>query len=195
MSTFERRAMSAPPTSNPNALTLSGYAALTNVYYEVGFYQEMLVPGCFRRTLGENPDVTFRIQHGEAGSGLPLARTKSGTLSLMEDARGLYFVAELDPEDPDSRMLQRKLARGDLDGQASFAFRANRQKWNDDYTERQVLEAILHNGDVSAVVHGANSQTHVEIAEPAVRSRVPNYTEKARREYQEMLRRYGKAGR
>ena len=115
----ERRAVTqiaaARAAAEPTGLTLKGYAALTNVWYEVGFFQEILVPGAFKRTLAEGPDVVLLLGHGRSGAGLPLARTTAGTLSLVEDELGLCFTANLDPDDPDSQTLVRKLQRGDLD--------------------------------------------------------------------------------
>jgi phage head maturation protease len=51
-----------------------------------------------QRTLSEAPDVVLLLNH----EGLPLARTKAGTLTLSEDDRGLHVEADLDPEDPDT---------------------------------------------------------------------------------------------
>jgi HK97 family phage prohead protease len=153
----------------------------------------MLMPGAFRRTLGEGPDVVLLLGHGDAGAGLPLARTTAGTLSLVEDKVGLFFTANLDPADPDSQTLARKLARGDLDGQASFAFIATDQQWNEDFTKRKVTSVGLHKGDVSVVAFGANDKTSTWIAEPAPRAarrkvvRV-DYTSAARRDYEAMKR-------
>jgi hypothetical protein len=43
-----------------------------------------------------------------------LARTKSGTLRLAEDERGLRIDATLDPTDPDVQRLIPKMKRGDM---------------------------------------------------------------------------------
>jgi HK97 family phage prohead protease len=48
------------------------------------------------------------------------------------------------------------IRRGDID-EMSFAFRAMRQEWNDDYTERIITEVRLF--DVSAVTYPANPAT------------------------------------
>jgi hypothetical protein len=166
------------------------------VWYEVGFFNEMLVPGAFKRTLSEGPDVVLLLGHGDAGSGMPLARTTAGTLSLVEDGVGLFFTANLDPDDPDSQTLVRKLQRGDLDGQASFAFQATNQNWNEDLTRRKVITAGLHKGDVSVVSFGANDKTSTWIAEPPARAAVRrrrvalDYTTGARRDFEAMKRSY-----
>ena len=101
--------------------SVSGYAAVTGVEYEVGNasttgWVEVIQPGAFRRTLAGSPDVVLNAMHGRGLSGLPLARTRSGTLALREDATGLHFAAELDIIDPDVRTLIPKMLRGDLDG-------------------------------------------------------------------------------
>jgi HK97 family phage prohead protease len=133
------------------SLLLVGYASVTDTAYDVGFYTETIKRGAFRRTLGENPDVQLLINH----EGLPLARTRSGTLRLSEDDRGLRVEADLDPDDPDVQSLVRKMRRGDID-QMSFAFQATGQEWNDDYSARTITGLSIHRGDVSVVNQGAN---------------------------------------
>jgi len=135
-------------------LTLSGYASVFNVPYDVGWYTETVAPGSFSKTLADGADVQLLVNH----EGLPLARTASKTLELTEDAKGLRVRATLDPEDPDVRRLAGKMDRGDLD-EMSMGFWAKRQEWNDDYTERELQEIKLDRGDVSVVNFGANPAT------------------------------------
>ncbi len=138
---------------------LSGYASVTESPYEVGPYVERIARGAFKRTLKNEPDVSLLLNHGEGGSGLPLARTKGGTLTIEEDRSGLYVEANLDPLDPDAQLLRRKMLRGDLDGQMSFAFQAIDQDWNDDFSERTLRAVEINRGDVSIVTQGANPAT------------------------------------
>lgn len=138
--------------------TLTGYASVTDTPYEVGFYTETIKRGAFTRTLGENPDVQLLVNH----EGLPLARTRSGTLRLEERDRGLWVEADLDKLDIDAQRLQRKMARGDID-QMSFAFQVTAQEWNDDYSERTIKSVSIHRGDVSVVNQGANPATSASI--------------------------------
>jgi len=139
-------------------LRFSGYATVFEAAYEVhdvfGAYQERIAPTAFNRTLHEDPDVVLVVNH----EGLPLARTKSGTLRLSTDSVGLRVDAELDPQDPDVRALLPKMRRGDVD-EMSFAFRVNDQVWNSDYSDRLITEVNLHRGDVSIVTFGANPHT------------------------------------
>lgn len=132
-------------------LRFTGYASVTERAYEVGDFEETIARGAFKRTLSENPDVVLLLNH----DGLPLARTKSGTLTLSEDARGLRVDADLNPADPDVQRVKPKLERGDVD-EMSFAFRATSQDWNEDYTQRRITGATIHRGDVSIVTYGAN---------------------------------------
>jgi len=140
------------------AVTFTGYASVFNHDYEVydsfGKFTERLAPGAFTRTLTEQPDVMLLINH----QGLPLARTKSGTLRLVEDGVGLRVHAQLDANDPDVQAILPKMRRGDVD-EMSFAFRVNDQVWSDDYTDRTITEVNLARGDVSIVSFGANPAT------------------------------------
>lgn len=135
-------------------LRFSGYASVTERAYEVGDFEETIARGAFKRTLNEKPDVVLLVNHGEGG-GLPLARTKSGTMTLIEDARGLRVDADLNPDDPDVRALVPKLERGDVD-EMSFAFRVTDQEWSEDRSQRLIRSVGLHKGDVSIVTYGAN---------------------------------------
>jgi HK97 family phage prohead protease len=143
---------------NDGSITLTGYASVTETPYDVGFYTEMIERGAFKRTLREDPDVQLLINH----EGLPLARTKSGTLRLSENDRGLFVEADLDPDDPDAQSLVRKMKRGDID-QMSFAFQATSQTWNEDYTERSINAVSIHRGDVSVVNQAANPAATAQV--------------------------------
>ncbi|MGO8906181.1 MAG: HK97 family phage prohead protease, partial [Solirubrobacteraceae bacterium] len=65
-------------------IELRGHAATFDEPYPVGSFTETIAPGAFKRTLGENPDVSLLVNH----AGAPLARTTSGTMQLTEDATG-----------------------------------------------------------------------------------------------------------
>ena len=142
-----------------DTLRMAGYAAVFNEPSLPLPFIEKIAPGAFRKTLTETPDVRLLINH----EGLPLARTKNGTMRLYEDAKGLYFEAEL-ADTQEARDLHTLVARGDVD-QMSFAFRVIRQKWNDDRTERMLTEVSLADGDVSIVTYPAYPATSVEARE------------------------------
>lgn len=140
-------------------MKLAGYAAVFNDSSVPLPFSERIAPGAFRKTLSETPDVRLLINH----EGLPLARTKNGTLLLTEDQVGLRFEAEL-PDTTEARDLWTLVQRGDVD-QMSFAFRVIRQKWNQDRTERTLTEVSLADGDVSVVTYPAYPTTSVEARE------------------------------
>jgi len=152
--TLERRHFDASSLEIREAdegITLTGYASVTETPYEVGGFTETIKRGAFKRTLRDDPDVQLLVNH----EGLPLARTRSGTLRLSENDRGLFVEADLDAEDPDVQSLVRKMKRGDID-QMSFAFQATAQSWNEDYSERTIKGVSIHRGDVSVVNMAAN---------------------------------------
>jgi HK97 family phage prohead protease len=141
------------------SMRLSGYAAVFHDSSVPLPFKEKIAPGAFRKTLSETPDVRLLINH----EGLPLARTKNGTLKLEEDERGLRFDADL-ADTQEGRDIYTLVERGDVD-QMSFAFRVIRQKWNDDRTVRVLTEVSLSDGDVSVVTYPAYPTTSVQARE------------------------------
>lgn len=140
-------------------MRLRGYAAVFNDASVPLPFKETIAPGAFRKTLSETPDVRLLVNH----DGLPLARTKNGTLTLTEDDRGLLIDAEI-ANTTEGRDLYTLVQRGDVD-QMSFAFRVIRQKWNEDRSVRTLTEVSLADGDVSVVTYPAYPTTTVEARE------------------------------
>jgi HK97 family phage prohead protease len=135
---------------------VSGYAAVFGEETNIGgMFTEQIQRGAFKDAIGRD-DVVFLINH----EGLPLARTRSGTLTLEEDERGLYMEASLDAADPDVRSIVPKMKRGDLD-KMSFAFVPTRQSWDDssEMPKRMIEEAQLY--DVSIVTTPAYNGTEI----------------------------------
>ena len=172
----------------PDGYLFSGYASVTEVPYPItdfhGTYQETMARGAFDKTLAEGADVNMLLNH----EGLSLARSKSGTLRLSADEKGLLVQAKLDPTNYQVQALRSAVERGDID-EMSLAFRAVRQEWNNDYTERRLLEVNLHQGDVSPCNFGANPATSGLVAmrnrgsrsgDPTGALVVPNYIPYAR---------------
>ena len=135
---------------------VEGYAAVFNQETVIGGqWREQIAPGAFTGAIGRD-DVVFLINH----EGLPLARTRSGTLQLSEDEHGLKMRASLDMSDPDVRSIVPKMKRGDLD-KMSFAFVPTRQSWDDEAAmpRRTIQEAELY--DVSIVTTPAYDGTEI----------------------------------
>jgi HK97 family phage prohead protease len=101
------------------SLRIGGYAATFNKEATGLNFREVIAPGAFKRTLATDNPVFLLINHDMEG--LPLASTRSGTLTLTEDEVGLRMDAELDPMNPRAQELTSALRRGDVD-KMSFAF-------------------------------------------------------------------------
>jgi uncharacterized protein len=139
-----------------NTIKVAGYAAVFNEEADIGgYFREVIAPGAFKDAIGRD-DVVFLVNH----AGLPLARTRSGTLILKEDKRGLYIETELDPEDPEVKSIVPKMKRGDLD-KMSFAFLPEVQEWDDsdDVPLRTLKQVRLL--DVSIVTQPAYEGTEI----------------------------------
>lgn len=144
--------------ADSDGVKVSGYAAVFNQETDIGgMFREVIEPGAFTKAI-DRDDVVFLINH----DGLPLARTRSGTLTLAEDDHGLKIETTLDPDDPDVKSIVGKMKRGDLD-KMSFAFRSEMEIW-DETTEpptRTILEARLY--DVSVVTTPAYDGTEIAL--------------------------------
>lgn len=139
-----------------DAITVEGYAAVFNQPTDIGgYFREQIAPGAFTDAIGRD-DVVFLINH----DGLPLARTRSGTLELSQDDHGLKMRSVLDPEDPDVRAIAGKMKRGDLD-KMSFAFYPDVEEWDEtgDVPLRTIRSAALY--DVSIVTTPAYDGTEI----------------------------------
>lgn len=143
--------------------SVKGYAAIWDSGYDIaggpshGGFTEVVAPSAVTKSLRESDDVRFLINH----DGLPLARTKAGTMFLASDDVGLYVdVPAMDLANPRAQELRSALERGDVD-QMSWAFYVTRQEWSDDYTMRRIIEARMV--DVSAVTYPANADTVIGI--------------------------------
>ena len=124
--------------SENDGKTLVGYAAVWDSPSEYMGFTEFVKRGAFSKTLNDGADVRLLIDH----EGVPLARSKSGTLALEEDERGLRVEAELDPMNPDAARIMSAMKRGDL-SQMSFAFRTIKDNWNADRSVRELREVQL----------------------------------------------------
>ncbi len=137
-------------------IRVSGYAAVFGSETNIGgMFTEVIERGAFKDAVGRD-DVVFLINH----AGLPLARTRSGTLTLSEDKRGLKIDARLRRDDPDVQSIIYKMERGDLD-KMSFAFYPEEQEWDDtgDIPKRTIKRAALD--DVSIVTRPAYDTTEI----------------------------------
>jgi len=137
-----------------------GYAAVFDQpSTDLGGFTEIIRSSAFDKTLKDGADVRALWNHNPD---YVLGRTKSGTLSLSTDEKGLRI--EIDPPDTTwARDLMQTIKRGDVD-QMSFGFRTIRDKWTQDEdgtTIRELIEVQLF--DVSPVTFSAYPQTEVQV--------------------------------
>lgn len=130
---------------------IEGYAAIFDKRSSnLGGFVERVKPTAFNKTVKE-ADVRALLNHDP---NLILGRTKSGTLDLTIDTRGLHYRA-LSPDTSYARDLLVVMERRDID-QSSFAFFKIEDQWDlteDDFPERSLLEVGLV--DVSPVTYPA----------------------------------------
>lgn len=156
-----RAGIPAEIRAEDDGIKVEGYAAVFGQETDIGgMFREVIERGAFNEAI-ERDDVVFLINH----KGLPLARTRSGTLRLSEDDHGLKIETSLDPDDPDVKSIAGKMKRGDLD-KMSFAFLADRdggQDWDyrGDIPLRTIKKARLF--DVSVVTNEAYSGTEIAL--------------------------------
>jgi HK97 family phage prohead protease len=134
---------------------LRGHAAVFNVLSEdLGGFRERLAPGCFAGVLDQ--DVRLVVNHDPEKI---LARTKSNTLQIAQDDKGLHFTATL-PDTSYARDLRESIKRGDVDG-CSFRFTVGDEQWDGDVREVRTVKA-LHDLTIATGVP-AYSATSVEL--------------------------------
>jgi HK97 family phage prohead protease len=141
-----------------DGIKVEGYAAVFGEETNIGgMFMERIERGAFTDAIGRD-DVVFLVNH----EGLPLARTRSGTLKLTEDDHGLKIETTLDADDPDVKSIAGKMKRGDLD-KMSFAFYPDVQEWDEtgDLPVRSISKASLY--DVSIVTTPAYEGTEIAL--------------------------------
>lgn len=117
-----------------NGRRIEGYAATFNTEARIGAFVEVIAPGAFAGALGG--DILALLDHDP---GKVLGRTRSGSLRLMEDRKGLAFSLDL-PDTAAGRDVLALAERGDLGGM-SFGFTVAKggEAWTG---ERRTLRSV-----------------------------------------------------
>jgi HK97 family phage prohead protease len=135
-------------------MLFEGYAAVFNSPSEPLPFIEKIAPGAFRGSLKQRNDIKLLWNHD---TGAVLGSTRAGTLSLVEDKRGLRVKAQL-PNTTLGRDTAELIRRGDVDSMSfGFSVPRNGDSWNSDGTERTLNQVRLH--EVSIVAFPAYSAT------------------------------------
>lgn len=126
-------------------MKLIGHAAVFNSRsVDLGGFREIIAPGAFARTLRDGHPV-FAVHHHSMAD--LLGSSRSGTLKLSEDSRGLHFELAL-PDSSLGRDIHTLVKRGDL-ASMSFSFFVNGaagEQWRETSNgeiERTLLDVSL----------------------------------------------------
>lgn len=144
-------------SENSDELIIEGYFAVFNTETELfpGFFESIL-PSAFDDTV--SGDIRALIDHNHAKV---LGRTKSRTLDLKIDSRGLYGSIKINENDREAMDLYERVKRGDID-QCSFGFyvRDEEIEFLDDGSIRSKLKKV-EVIEVSVVTFPAYEETSV----------------------------------
>ena len=134
-------------------MAFEGYASVFNSRSEnLGGFTETVAPGAFKRSLPARNDIKLLWNHD---TGSVLGSTRAGTVTLIEDERGLKVRADLAPTTlgKDVAVL---LRRKDIDAM-SFGFSVIKDTWDSSGAERTLNSVRLH--EVSIVAFPAYTGT------------------------------------
>lgn len=133
------------------------YDAPYMVADKFGEFEETMRPGVARHLL-DTADCRFLFGH----DGLPLARTRSGTMRLHDSSTALRFSATIDTRQRVAQDLVIAIERGDV-SQMSVGFVVETDSWSSDYTKRSISR-FRSLEDVSAVAFPASPSTTISLA-------------------------------
>lgn len=163
MDNLERRAWAeCRAEASDNGRKIRGYGIVFNSRSaDLGGFHEVIAPEAVDRTLNEGLDVRALVDHDSAKV---IGRTRSGTLRLRKDSRGLHIEVEPDEDISYAKDIMRAVARGDVSGM-SFAFRAIEDVW--DYDAKTPLRTVtdMRVSEVSIVTFPAYGATDVQVAQ------------------------------
>ncbi|CUW39290.1 putative Phage prohead protease, HK97 family [Magnetospirillum sp. XM-1] len=118
---------------------LEGYAATFGTEARIADFTEVIQPGAFHGSLSPTRDVLALVDHDPSKV---LARTRSGTLRLSEDPRGLSFSLDL-PDTQAGRDVLALAERGDLGGMSfGFTVPQDGERWQGN--RRELRSVLLH---------------------------------------------------
>jgi HK97 family phage prohead protease len=157
MKKFEKRGgvLGVESRAEEEKRTLVGYAAVFNSDTDIGgWWVERIAPGAFADSIGG--DVRALVDHD---MGRVIGRTKSGTLRLAEDDKGLRIEIDV-PNTTDGNDLWELVERGDISGM-SFGFHVTKQEWDETIDPPVRTIQAIDLIEVSAVAWPAYDDTEI----------------------------------
>lgn len=125
-------------------IKISGLGSVTGKSYRVLDFDEQIAPTAFDKTLRENPDIRGMFNHNPD---LLLGRTKSGSMRVWVDERGLRYSIEGNAERQVVRDVALLIEGGDVDGSSiQFYVPRNKDSWDweaQPRPKRTISEVVL----------------------------------------------------
>jgi HK97 family phage prohead protease len=129
-----------------DGMSFTGYAAVFNSDSEPLPFIERIAQGAFKKSLKSRMPIKMYMNHD---SSMLLASTRSKTLRLQEDSKGLLVEADL-PDTTVGRDLSVLMQRKDVDSMSfGFTVPSGGDKWSDDGQYRELRQIKLY--EVSVV--------------------------------------------
>jgi HK97 family phage prohead protease len=116
---------------------LQGYAAIFDAPTKIFGFTETVQRGAFGKSIAAGDDILALVDHDRTRV---LARTRSGTLRLSEDSRGLAFETDDLPNTTAANDILELVRTGNAGG-ASFGFQVVGEKWQG--SKRTLTEVTL----------------------------------------------------
>ena len=143
-------------------MSFEGYAAVFNSPSEPLPFTETIAPGAFARSLKSRNNVYLLVNHDPAR---PLASTRSKTMTVEEDGRGLLVKATLPPtsDGRDLAVLMGANGNPKVIDSMSFGFSVPRggDVWSEDGSTRTLTQVRLH--ETSIVTFPAYQATSASV--------------------------------
>jgi HK97 family phage prohead protease len=142
---------------------IGGIAAVINSATDLGYFEEVILPGAFDNALSKDYDIRCLFNH-EAE--LILGRTKANTCKVFVNGDGnLEYTWVPDYENPTHMSVVRSIMRGDIT-QSSFAFTIKEQTWSESEKYgsmgKRTIKVIEDLYDVSPVTYPAYADTEAD---------------------------------
>jgi HK97 family phage prohead protease len=127
--------------SSGDGMSFTGYAAVFNSPSEPLPFTEVIKEGAFKRSLKSRNEIKLFMNHN---TDVVLGSTRSGTLQLSEDSRGLLAQAQL-PDTQAGRDLSVLMQRGDVSSMSfGFSVPPKGDNWSSDGATRELHQVRLH---------------------------------------------------
>ena len=124
-----------------DGMSFTGYAAVFNSPSEPLPFTEVIKEGAFKRSLKSRNEIKLFMNHN---TDVVLGSTRSGTLQLSEDSRGLLAQAQL-PDTTAGRDLSVLMQRGDVSSMSfGFSVPPKGDSWSSDGATRELNQVRLH---------------------------------------------------